>query len=113
MLNLLKSINLGLAFLLELCMLVALAYWGFHTGQTTFARIAFGLGAPVLAAVFWGLFMAPKAVYPVSAPLHLALAILIFGVAALALASTGQRGLAYVFIIVFALNQVLLRVWSQ
>jgi hypothetical protein len=113
MLNLLKSINLGLAFLLELGMLAALAYWGFHTGQTIFARIALGLGAPILAAIFWGLFMAPKAVRPVSGQMHLALAILIFGVAALALASAGQRPLAYVFIIVFAINQVLLIAWKQ
>jgi len=113
MVKLIKSINLGLAFLLELCMLVALGYWGFHTGQSTDARIALGLGAPVLAAIFWSLFMAPKAVRPVSTPLHLVFVVLIFGMAALALASAGRPALAWIFAVVSILNQVLLRVWKQ
>jgi hypothetical protein len=113
MTNFLKLINLGLAFLLELCMLVALGYWGFHTGQSTVAHIAVGVGAPVLAAIFWGLFMAPKAVWPVSTPLHLVFVVLIFGLAALALASAGQPVLAWVFGAVSMLNQVMLRVWKQ
>jgi hypothetical protein len=113
MVNLLKPINLGLAFLLELCMLMAFGYWGFHTGQSTVAHFALGLGAPVLAAIFWGLFMAPKAVRPVATPLHLALVVLIFGLAALALASAGQPVLAWVFGVVSLINQVLLRVWSD
>ena len=29
-----KAINLGVRFLLELCALAALGYWGFVTGQT-------------------------------------------------------------------------------
>jgi hypothetical protein len=113
MVNRLKSINLGLAFLLELGMLVALGYWGFHTGQGAAAQIALGLGAPILVAIFWGIFMAPKAVWPVSAPLHLGLSALIFGLAALALASAGQPALAGVFAVVYVLNQVLLWVWKQ
>ena len=113
MLNLLKPINLGLAFLLELCMLVAFGFWGFHTGQSPVAHTVLGLGAPVLAAIFWGLFMAPKAVRPVSVPLHLVFVVLIFGLAALALGSTGQPLLAWVFAAVSILNQVMLRVWKQ
>jgi len=77
------------------------------------AHIALGLGVPILAAIFWGLFMAPKAVLPASAPLHLVLSVLIFGLAALALASAGQPALALVFAAVFVVNQILLWVWWQ
>lgn len=35
----LKNANATLAFLLELCVLVALGYWGFQTGQGTIAKI--------------------------------------------------------------------------
>jgi hypothetical protein len=31
--RLFKSVNLALRFLLELCALAALAYWGFQTGK--------------------------------------------------------------------------------
>ncbi|HEX7022083.1 MAG TPA: YrdB family protein, partial [Trueperaceae bacterium] len=55
-----KPASLALAFLFELGALAALAYWGFETGQGWAARIIFGLGAPVLAAVFWGTFLSPK-----------------------------------------------------
>ena len=113
MTRLLKPINLALAFLLELCMLVALGYWGFHTGQSTLPRFALGLGAPLLTAIFWGLFMAPKAVRPVCTPLHLVFVVIIFGLAALALAAAGLPVLAWIFAVVSFLNQVLLRVWKQ
>jgi hypothetical protein len=113
MVSLLKSINLGLAFLLELSMLVAFGYWGFHTGQGAVVHFALGLGVPILTAIFWGVFMAPKAIWPVSAPLHLLLSVLIFGLAALALASAGQPALAWVFATVYVINQILLRVWKQ
>jgi len=57
----LKSANLALAFLLELCMLAALGYWGFITGESSVSRISLGLGAPLLAAIIWGTFLSPKA----------------------------------------------------
>ncbi len=112
MTNLLKPINLGLAFLLEVCMLVALGYWGFHAGQGAVAQFALGLGAPILAAIFWGLFMAPKAARPLAAPLHQVFSVLIFGLAAIALGAAGQPGLAWVFAAVYVINQVLLWVWK-
>ena len=34
----LKGAKLALAFLLELCALAALGYWGFHTGRGTLAK---------------------------------------------------------------------------
>ena len=60
-------VNLALAFLLELCALGALGYWGVRTGDGPVAKVALGLGAPLCAAVLWGLFAAPRA--PVSVPL--------------------------------------------
>ena len=61
--NALKMANLALAFLLELCALAAFAWWGYQTGQGTLAKIALAVGAPLVVAVFWGLFVAPRAVF--------------------------------------------------
>src|SRR5689334_23481657 len=63
--NTLHAANLGLRFLLELCMLAALGYWGFQAGDGPVLKIVLGLGAPLLAAVVWGLFIAPRAIRPV------------------------------------------------
>ena len=58
--DIVKGLLLGVRFGLELAALVALGYWGFTTGGTL-TRIVLGLGAPLLAAVLWGLFVSPKA----------------------------------------------------
>ena len=57
----LKSINLAVRFLLELCVLAAVGYWGFKTSSGWFLKILLGIGAPLLIAVIWGMFGAPKA----------------------------------------------------
>ena len=53
-----RTANLALRFLLELCALVALGYWGFKTGGGLITKLALGIGAPFRAAVVWGTFLA-------------------------------------------------------
>jgi hypothetical protein len=55
-----KAANLGLAFLLELGGLAALGYWGYQTG-TGPLRWVLAIGAPLLLAVIWGVFLSPQA----------------------------------------------------
>ena len=49
--ELIKGANLALRFLLELCALGALGYWGFKTGGGAVAKITLSIGAPLVAAV--------------------------------------------------------------
>ena len=109
----LKSINLGVAFLLELCMLAALAYWGFQTGGNLPLNIVLGIGAPLLAIVVWSQFMAPRAAKRLTGWPYLVLKSIIFGVAAIGLAVAGQSTLAIIFVVVAVINQILLTVWKQ
>ena len=109
----LKNINLALMFVLELCMLAALGYWGFTLDQGLAVRAIAGLGAPLLAAVVWGIFMAPRASNPLQEPWHLLLELLIFGLAIAALYATGRPRLALVFGIVYAINVVLRYAWGR
>ena len=67
-LTVIKNANLALSFLLELCVLVALGYWGFQTGQGTIAKIGLGIGAPMVAVVVWALFGAPKSAWRLQGP---------------------------------------------
>jgi uncharacterized membrane protein len=102
-----KNINLGLSFLLELCLLAAFAYWGIHTGQNLAAKILLGIGAPLLAAIFWGLFMAPRATYRVRNPLYLVIKAILFGLAVIALAVSDSPILAWVLGMALVINIVL------
>jgi len=55
------------------------------------------IGAPLLVAAAWGLFVSPKAKVDVPRPVRFAIELTILGAAAAALASTGQEMLAIGF----------------
>ena len=56
-----KTVNAAVRFLLELCALAALGYWGFRSGGGPVTRIILAIGTPVLAAAAWAVFGAPGA----------------------------------------------------
>ena len=105
--QLVRGINLGLAFLLELAALAALGYWGYCTGDSTFTSLLLGIGAPLLAAIAWGLFAAPKSVFR-NRLLAIATKAVVFGAAFLALASKDLPGLAVIFGALVIANLILL-----
>ena len=111
--GLLKGANLALRFVLELCLLGALCYWGFHVGNGTIAKVVLGIGAPVLIAVVWGTFMSPQARVRLSRPLHLAMEVVLFGLGTAALLVTGHPWLALIFAVAAVVNRVLIAVWGQ
>ena len=112
MLIILKSINLALAFLLELAMLAAYAYWGFHVGNTAILKAVLGIGLPLLVAVIWSLFMAPRSPKRLQGAAYLALKVVLFGLAIAALIVVGNRASGIVLAAVFVINTILLYVWQ-
>lgn len=109
----LESANLALRFLLELCALAALGYWGFQTGKGPIVKFGLGIGAPLLAAVVWGMYGAPGSQAAVTGVMRVGLELAIFGVAAVALYAAGQPGLASVFGVAVMINRALMYVWGQ
>jgi hypothetical protein len=100
--------NLTLAFVLELCALGALCYWGVSVGGGPVMKTALGLGTPLCAAVLWGLFAAPRA--PVSVPpVRFGVKVIVFGSATLALYATGHQALAFAFASIVVANAALIR----
>ena len=85
---------LAVAFLSELAALAALAQWGWESGSGA-TRLLLAVGAPLLAAVLWGLFAAPRSMLDVPV-LAVATKLLVFGSAVAALAATGHPRLALV-----------------
>jgi hypothetical protein len=85
----LRGATLTARFLCELAMLAALAFWGYVVGEGPWAWLL-GVGAPVLAAVVWGAFVAPRARVPVPAPVRVQIELVLYAVAAVGLAAAGQ-----------------------
>jgi len=103
-------IGSALRFLLELCALAALAVWGAHAGHGPATRAGLALAAPMLAAVVWGAFVAPRARWPVSPPLRLAIELAVFGAAFAGLQAARHPGPAWGFAAAVALDHLLLSV---
>lgn len=111
--DVLKALNLLVRFLLELCMLAAVGYWGFKAGSGWAMKIILGIGLPILIAVLWGLFIAPKAIYPLSGISYLALELILLGSGAVALFASGRSDLGWIYIIILVVNKILMPVWKQ
>ncbi len=99
--------NEGLAFLLELILLGALAWWGAQAGTSLAASVLLGVGAPLAAAVVWGLFASPRARIRLPMAGVLAVKVLAFAAGAAALYAVGQHVLAICLAVVALLNTAL------
>lgn len=111
--DILKGTNLGVRFLLELFMLAAVGYWGFKTQSGWGLKAIFGVGLPLFIAVLWGLFIAPKAMYPLQGLPRLAMELALLGSGAVALFAGGKTSLGCIYVAILAVNEVLLVVWRQ
>ena len=111
--DILKTFNLLIRFLLELCLLAAVGYWGFKTHSGWAMKIILGIGLPVLIAVLWGLFVAPRATYPLKGISYLAVELILLGSGAVALFASGKPNLGWIYTGILVINKVLLLVWKQ
>ncbi|SRR5690554_5624520 len=86
-------INLAVRFLLEIIALIALGLWGWRTNEGAL-RIVWAIGAPLIAALLWGVFRVPNdpGNAPVAIPgwLRLLLELIFFTSAVLALRAAGS-----------------------
>ena len=111
--DVLKGLNLLVRFLLVLCLLAAVGYWGFKTHPTWAMKLILGIGLPILIAVLWGLFIAPRATHPLTGISYLAVELILLGSGTLALFASGKPTLGWVYTIILIGNKVLLVLWKQ
>lgn len=107
-----KGANLALRFLLELCVLAAVAYWGSRVSTSTGLNVAVAIAAPLLVAAVWGAFLAPKAVRRLDPPARWALELLVLAAGVAALAAVGAPLLAAALAVVAVANAILLHMWG-
>jgi len=95
-----QSALLTVRFLTELALIAVLIWAGVGASLPLAGRIVIAVAAPVLAMVIWGLWMAPRARRRLADPLRLAAELVLFAVAAAALALTGPVLAAVVFAVI-------------
>jgi hypothetical protein len=100
-----RGFNLGLRFVLELCALAALAYGGWHLPGPVWSRVLSAVALPLVAAVIWARWVAPKASHPIPDPQRLIPEWIVFGGAVVALILTGHPILAAALAVLAAVNR--------
>ena len=113
MIDILKGLNLALAFVLELCAVGALAYWGFNASENPILRLILGIGAPLALIIIWGMYLAPRSTRRFKEPVLSVVKLIVFSLGAIALATTGQTTAAAIFMATAVINLVLAAVWRQ
>lgn len=105
-----KSAVLAVRFLTELALLAVLVILGVQASIALAGRIAIAVGGPVVAAIFWGIAIAPRARRRLPDPLRIAVEVVLFGAAAVGLAVEGSVIGAVIFGVVTIGVAVLVRV---
>jgi Protein of unknown function (DUF2568) len=107
-----KSANLALKFLLELGALAALAV-GFAGIGSAPTNVVLAVGAPVVAAIVWGIYAAPKSSRRLPTAPRMAVELAVFAAAGAALVAAGAYVWAAVLACLVLVNASLLVWWKQ
>jgi hypothetical protein len=107
MIDVIKVINLGLSFIVELVALFIYGYYGYNTGIQALQRILLAVILPATAAVFWGKYLAPNAIGRFEMPGLLIAKIAIMAVAAVMLFRMGRTIPGFFFSVITAANLLL------
>lgn len=105
--------NLGLRFLLELVMLAALAISGYSLTSNPFAKWLLAISLPFIAAIVWGLWVAPKSNNILDQPFRLILELVLFSSTVVILFKAGYKEFGLIFGAVVAVNELLIYIWKQ
>ncbi|MCO5996050.1 YrdB family protein [Actinoallomurus rhizosphaericola] len=100
----LHAVNEGLAFLLELAALAVLAWWGAEAGDGVVLSVVLAVILPLVAAVVWGLFAAPRARIRLPLAGVLVVKVIVFGAAVAALYALHHGRSALVCAVIVILN---------
>ena len=113
MLQIIKVINLSVAFLLEIAMLISFGYFGYDYPQNWLTKYFFMIALPLAVAVLWGYFAAPKSKNRLRKIPRTVFALVLYGASIFLLSLTGKITLAAVFAIIVVVNQVLLFILEE
>ncbi len=96
-----------LRFLVELFALFSLGFWGYLAWPFPWPALAFIVGAPLFAAVVWGLFRSPRAPFPLDPVGKALVEILIMGAAVVAWLMLGHPIIGIVFGVIAVVSGII------
>ncbi len=102
-----KATNLTLRFACELAALAAVGWWGWTVTP------ALGVALPLVVAVVWGAWIAPKARRRLADPARLAVELVIFATATGCFVAVDEPVVAVVFAAVAVVTALLVRKWPE
>ena len=105
--QIIKVINLIVAFSLEIAMLIVLGYWGFQTGKTTFWKYTLAATLPLIAMLLWGILAAPRSEQRLDTPYRIAFELAMFFLASFLLYKSGYAKLGLSFAMIALLSESL------
>jgi hypothetical protein len=108
-----KAVNLGLAFVLELALLAAIAYWGWRLTGSPPVRWLLAIAAPAALALIWSQVAAPNARRRLPPTQLVVFKLLVFTLGAALLYSAGRHVLAIALEAVAVANLALALSWQQ
>lgn len=94
----LKTTSMALAFLLELCMIFSLGYFGFHIGSDIFWKLILAISLPAAAIGLWSYFAAPKSVHRLQRPYLPVFRLILYTITAFLLYKTGVHYYSFILI---------------
>jgi hypothetical protein len=106
------GLNLLLKFLLELGALAAVGFWGASIADGPVA-VVLAIGLPLVTAVLWGAFAAPRAQRRLPLRLRAPFELGVFALAALALWGAESAAWGAAFAAIAAVNALLLTAFRQ
>lgn len=101
-----KIINQVTAFVLEICMVVALGFIGYQQGKSILLKYTLAVGLPLIAMVLWGYFAAPKSDYRLALLWRMIFKITLFSITSWLLYMSGYPIMALSFLIIVLLNEL-------
>ena len=113
MAGLLRAANLGVRFALELATLAIVGYRGATVQGSAAWRWTLAVVLPLGIATFWGVFVSPKARVPTGRLGRAGLGLLVFLIAAAALADRGYALEAQAFAAVAIVSSIVVYVLPQ
>lgn len=102
--QMLKSINQIVAFLLELGMLAAVGRWGYLQGKTILSKYGIAFLLIAVIVILWGYFAAPKSANRLSLGYRMIFEFGLFILTTFLLQKSGNTNYAIVFGIIATLN---------
>lgn len=111
--QILKGINLALAFVLELAMLGGITFAAYMLFDSVILGLLLSFMALMGTMVLWAVFASPRAIQPLPRPKRIMLKSALFLIAGLGLIAVGYPIWGIALIVVFAIHEVLAVMWGQ